>query len=471
MKKLLAFVICISVLASLMIPVNADTDKCDCGFSPVVYVAALGSATIYKDPGTDSEQTIFRPETESTVKLVFSLIIPIIKLAVTKDYDVFADSLIDSFDGFLGALAMDENGDSRADVSAPVSLPTDPTHGIEHSYYFGYDFRIDPLETAERLNAYIEEVKRITKHDKVNLKASSMGGVMALTYFRLYGTESVDSCILQCSPIQGTAVAGEIMTRRLVLDTDSVVRYASQALPELENDFLETVLSVLIKAVDKIGLLDAVCGFGNKLIEKIGDTIYDDFLIPVLGRMPGLWSFVPDEYYEDAKEMMLGESPSEKLISRLDFYHYEVQCKASQLLNDAHDAGVRMMIVCGSNMQRTPLVSAYMNDSDATVDTKYASVGAVTAPLLGDLGDGYVQQKHTDKDYLSPDNRIDASTCALPDYTWFIDGMLHSTTHDGHDAFYDKFFLGEDDFTVFSDPDYPQFLVCDVENQLLLPMN
>jgi len=52
-----------------------------------------------------------------------------------------------------------------------------------------------------------------------------------------------------------------------------------------------------------------------------------------------------------------------------------------------------------------------MSNSDATVDTKYASVGATVADLGSALPDGYVQKNEAGvHDHLSKDGVIDAST-------------------------------------------------------------
>jgi hypothetical protein len=121
-------------------------------------------------------------------------------------------------------------------------------------------------------------------------------------------------------------------------------------------------------------------------------------------------------------------------------------------------------------MQRTPLVSAYMETSDGTVDTKYASCGATCAPIGSQLPEDYKQARFNDIDYISPDRMIDASTCMLPECTWFVKDMLHSTTHDGHGVFYDVLFASEEQLTVFDMPEYPQFMQNDTINQTFVPV-
>jgi hypothetical protein len=60
---------------------------------------------------------------------------------------------------------------------------------------------------------------------------------------------------------------------------------------------------------------------------------------------------------------------------------------------------------------------------------------------------------------------IDASTCILPENTWFIKDMLHSTTHEGHDKFYRILHESEEQLTVFDMEEYPQFMQNDTVNQ------
>ena len=50
-----------------------------------------------------------------------------------------------------------------------------------------------------------------------------------------------------------------------------------------------------------------------------------------------------------------------------------MESSAEKLINESKANGTKFYNVVGYNMQRTPLVSAYLNDSDGTVDTKYAS--------------------------------------------------------------------------------------------------
>lgn len=470
MKKVLSLFLSFVLLIIMVIPAFAAEEKCNCGDAPIIYVAALGSGTLTLDAGTDSERVLFRPDTSYIIGELTPVVSAAGDLINTGDYDAFGDVLIECVNKIFGDLALDKDGNSSSRVTCEEFHPTDEVpHSLDHNYYFGYDFRLDPIENAKKLHDFINEVKTLTKHDTVQLRASSMGGVTTMSYIKLYGTKDIETIIFQCCPLLGTAVAGELYTGKVELNANAIERYAAQAMPELENDFLGGMVYMLLEMLTTAGLLDAIVEIGDKLILNLKDRVFNEALIPMFATMPGIWSFVPHEYYEEAKVFMkLDPVENAKLIERIDFYHYEVQQSAEKLINESKANGTKFYNVVGYNMQRTPLVSAYLNDSDGTVDTKYASLGATCSNINSGFHYDYRQQKHLDKNYISPDWRIDASTSIMPESTWFIKDMMHSSTHDGHGEMYKWMFSSKEQLTVFDNPQYPQFMQNDVKNQTFI---
>ena len=466
MKKLLTVFLACVILCSSVLPCFAAEEKCTCGDTPIIYVAALGSGYVFLDAGTENEKQLFRPKTEELLEDFAPLIPAAGELLLYGNYDDFGDVLIDCVNASFGMLAMDNEGNSQPNVTSEEFHPDTQEHGIDHSYYFGYDFREDPIENAKKLRAYIEEVKEITKHDTVRMRASSMGGVTTLAYLNLYGSDGIETIIFQNCPLQGTAVAGELFNGKVEINKDALVRYASGALPSMDSDVLAGILITLIDMLDSAGVWAGLVDIADVLVANLKDRVFDEALIPIFATMPGIWSFVPDEYYESAKVFMkLDEATHAVLLERLDYYHYEVQANAGELLKTAQANGTNIYIVAGYNMQRTPLVEAYKNNSDGTVDTEYASVGGTCAYIGEQLPDDYKQAVPGEYNYISPDRVIDASTCALPEQTWFVKDMLHSTTHDGHDLFYRTLFSSKEQLTVHDMSDYPQFMQNDTVNQ------
>jgi len=465
MKKFLSLILCVTVLLGLAVPVWAADTPCECGTSPLIYVAALGSAGIYANRGTADEKLLFRPDTTALLKDAAGLVPAAAKLCVTGDYDAFGGALIDFVGKAFGALALDGNGDSLSYVAADAGMPAYHEHSLERDWYFGYDFRLDPYEHAARLNEWIHAIKDMTGHDKVQLRASSMGGVVVMAYLEEYGIGDIEKVLFQCCPFQGTAVAGELFNGLIEIDKNALMNYAKDALPSLDGGFWGTFLYNLVDVFDLLGIWDFLLPIADKLILNLKDRVLEEALFPIFGSMPGIWSFVPVEYYDSAKEYMLDEQAQAGLIEKLDRYQMNVMRRAPEILNGAVEDGVRVYIIAGYNIQRTPLVTAHRKNSDGTDDTDFASVGAICAEINGTLGEGYSQKIDDGHNHLSKDGVIDASTCALPEYTWFIRDMLHATTHAGHKEFYRWLLSSEEQLTVFDSANYPQFLQNDIKNE------
>ncbi len=461
---------CVVILSVSFIPTAFAAEKpCDCGTLPVIYVGPLGNTDIYENPGTENERVLFRPDTKAILKIVFKILPSLALLPLTRNYDKFGDALIAAVGDAMGALALDGNGNTAPNVDVKLELPTDPEHGKDRQYYFHYDWRLDPVEVAAQLKETVETVKELTGHDKVNFRASSMGGVVALSYFNEYGYDDVNACIFQCCPLQGTAVAGDLLCRKLKLDGRALLEYGTGAYPPIDAEGF--FLYFLFNSLFYSGLVDIVMNLGEKILANLQEKVFDELMTPVFGTLLGLWSFVPDDTYEQAKKINLDPEKQAGLIAKADYYHYNIQQRADELLNGALEAGTGIMIVAGYNIQRTPLVESMTNDSDGTVDTMYASCLATVAPRNEELPSGYTQ-KNADcgHNHISPDNHIDASTCMLPENTWFIKGMLHANCHDGISKMYNRFYELDGDMTVWTDPEFPQFLQNDKPNARVIAM-
>lgn len=161
---------------------------------------------------------------------------------------------------------------------------------------------------------------------------------------------------------------------------------------------------------------------------------------------------------------MVDEEAQAGLVAKMDNYHYNVQCRAKEILEAANE-NIKIYNVVGYDIQRTPLVTAHKNTSDGTVDTKYASVGAITAPIGECLPEDYTQAIPGSINHISPLRKIDASTCALPLQTWFIKDMLHCNTHKGHHKLYELMLTTPEQFTISSFSEYPQFMQNNIPNE------
>lgn len=470
MKRFISAVIAAVMVLTVFVPAFAKSKACNCGFSPVIYVGPLGCSDIVRDYGTENEQRLWKTDTKFLLKNASAILPQLLAGIGLNDSKSMGDALVKFVNDSFGDMALDKSGNSKKNVACNnLNWPEDGKHGKEYSFYFDYDFRLDPFTHADRLNKVIKEIKKLTGHSKVQLKASSMGGVVLSAYLEKYGYSDVETIICQCCPLWGTAVAGELFCGKVELNATSLRRYAQGAIPFMDGgDFLQGTVYALTDILRAAGVWDLIVGLGDKLIEDLGERIFNECLIPIFGSMPGIWAFVPQEYYNNALKFMKVDKSS-GLYKQIAHYR-TAQSNLVENLKKARASGVKTYFFCGYNIQRTPLVTAWHNTSDGTVDTKYASLGATTADIETTLSEKYIKSLKTTK-YLSPDKRIDASTCAFPDCTWFNRDWLHCNGQSAINEFYEVLLTSKKQLTVFSMKQYPQFLQNDDHAETLTPVS
>ena len=69
-------------------------------------------------------------------------------------------------------------------------------------FFFAYNSFGQPYETAKALDSYIQNVKRLTGSDKVNLVPVSLGGSVATAYFDAYKERDDIHCMLNALRLQ-----------------------------------------------------------------------------------------------------------------------------------------------------------------------------------------------------------------------------------------------------------------------------
>ena len=60
-RRIFSIILAAILLLCASLPVFAKSEKCSCGTPPVIYVAALGSAKLYLDKGTENERRLSAP--------------------------------------------------------------------------------------------------------------------------------------------------------------------------------------------------------------------------------------------------------------------------------------------------------------------------------------------------------------------------------------------------------------------------
>lgn len=318
--------------------------------------------------------------------------------------------------------------------------------GKENIFNFNIDWRMGVEDCAIQLNDYIKAVKEYTGKDKVNIHAISQGGQIAAAYLALYCDQlDVDNAVLSSPAIGGSGLASDLLLRKVDADEQTIVEMIEHVM------FAEENYEWLLRA-NELGFLDDVL---NALVPYISDF---------MGYWPSIWDFVPTSEYEDCKKLYLSDIKCAPLVEQSDRFHYEILPVIGEKFRWCNANGMNVSIITGTG---TRMVSGMKEYSDAIIPVS-AATGATCAPYGERFSDGYVQKNVCDGKYkLSPDKTIDASTCYLPDNTWFSEGNFHAWTYfsDITKKLNVQLLLTDEIKSVYDNADYPQFLRSDNESK------
>lgn len=479
-RKILSLLLCLLILLSFSSVAFAAS-----GVTPVVVVSGFGSYPLSSGEGGEETQ-VFPPQTKDIMSVVGDSVLPLTGSAVSGDWNLFADKCFGKiYSKLFEIISCDEKGDSRHSVNAvsfPLSVNNYPeileheneedeqgvtkaiasSIGGENVYYFNYDWRLDPLKTADDLHSYIENVKKEKNAQKVVLVPCSMGGVITNSYLYKYGSQSVEKIVYCLVASKGIDLVGELFSKNVEIDTDMLLERLFSF--ERGDIFTQTLISALQTGVEITPVISkTVDSFVKKFIDGSNDRAYNEILSVSFASMPGMWSFCPDSYYENAKSTMFPDGGNEEFIARLDEYHYNVQNKSEQLIKEAEESGCVVYVTASYGYVGFPAAKSAWEQSDCLVETKNESFGATCALYGENLGEGYTAKgtvcSNENHNHLSRDGIIDASTCLLPEKTWFIKYMKHVGFKNGSEASELLLWLvtSEEGQTIYSNEKYPQF--------------
>ena len=453
MQKRVVSVLLALVLAALMAAPAAATETP----APVVFLAGFGTE-LYLNDGTPEEKGVLMGALNAG-ELIGALGATLLDAFLHPFMALFsprpgADALSAFLMHLLGNLACDENGDSLYPVSN-ASRNEDGRIGTYEGrpfYEFHFDWRLDPMEVARELDAYIQKVKQETGSAKVNINAISFGSVICCAYLEQYGTGDLESLFICVSAHGGLTLGEDLIQKKLGVSGQGLAAFLLQMLPDDTG-----LLAPALRAMEVTGLLRLVECLLNGALGHITDRFYEKAVIPLLGQMPAAWAFVADDgIYETGKELLLADTEKYAvLIEKIDDYHYNVGNRTNEILQNAA-AEIKVALVCGYGFAPIPLGDTFLYQSDFLIDTARESGGAVCAPYGQTLPAGYTQAADCGHNHISGDRVIDASACVLPEQTWFVKGYQHQYEYGGA-GIYPWFLAHSGQPTVWSDPAYPQF--------------
>lgn len=494
-RSIICIILSVTMLFSLIVPAFAVSDTCNCGKTPVVSVVGFGHVPLVNGDGVQ----VFAPDSAVIVNAVLPCVPALVKFLADDDMDALLDSIIPAAQQVFDPIKCDENGDSvdpTVDVSRFFTESADTYDycireneqdqltmaladeiGGDHTFIFCYDWRRSPMDVADDLNAYIQNVKATTGHSKVSIDGQSMGTCMVQAYLAKYGTNDIQNIAMLSGAFTGLEMVSELFCGNLEVDADGLV----DILVQLINGDPDNQLGALIKYTE---LFDKVIEKVAPLLEEgeYKERLYKELFVPYFGLYPGMWSFVDASRYDEAVEYMFyndafgsdGTTPvfaSEEFIAKIDAYHTDVQGTMKDRCTEYYnDASRNFCIVSNYNKQIAPVTPASNWNSDQVIETVHTSAYATVAFRGETLGDGYTQKINDGHDHLSPDYVVDASTCWFPECTWFIKNMEHvKFTQNGNGPLYAWLLTAPKQYTVESNPLYTQFLYYNLDADYLAP--
>ncbi len=476
LKSVISIVLALTLLCAMLVPALADDGVCDCGTSPIIQVRGVGEA-LYDENGNE----IF--SSENIIAGILPVIPQLADYLVTQNNDSLVSAVKTAMDSIFGPVQFDSNGVRTNQISvdctsAPVETYMDfdselsdeqtlakmayQELGEKHSYYFTYDWTDNPYNTADKLNQFIQEVKAQSGHDKVSLCCESMGGLMGNVYLAVYGYGDIDNFVMSNSAFNGLEMIGQLFIGNPEIDGEALARMISQY---IRGNVEYGSLLVYLPIFEQLALM------ANDIFASAGDQIYEEVLIPTFGYMASFWGFVPEYHYKEAQEFMLGNA-GEDLKATLNNYYDQVLSKNNERFAEMV-ASDDVNYFCVSNYNRyiAPVTPSAQWNSDGIIETYNTSGYATVANMNQTLGDDYTQAVDTGKNMISPDNVIDASTCQAPYQTWFIKNLPHVSyfENDGTGDFHIWLLTADEQYSIDTNAQYPQFMYYDTETPLLKP--
>ena len=461
MKKFLCILLSLLLILTLSAPAFAADEE-----HPTIYVLGARVVSLQAADGTQ----IFPNDSVDAGEVLKEYLKPCLeKLAMgilVRDYEEWAAEFHEAIVKVFGDLALDGNGEV-SDGSHPehpynYSLPQKTSNYEVYDYQLYYDWRVSPLESAELLKAYIDEVKAVTKESKVNLLGRCYGANVVQAYLTLYpehALENVDDVSYLASSVDGLDSLGALFTADITLEPDAVnnfVDYYMQNGDLIEDPEIRTLITATVEMLNYISVLGLTLDACELFVDEVKEAVFPRVLKDTFGGYVSYWSMVPAEKYEQARDFIFAgvEDEYAGFIAKCDRYHNEVQLKAEETLKYLESKGIDFYIVSKYSYPDVPISEGATALADGFTSVKRQSFGATCAEYGEVLSDKYIDSLQNSK-YLSPDHKIDASTCLFPETSYFVKDIYHDTFPHAINSFAIKLMNSE---ATVSGGEYPQYV-------------
>ena len=408
-------------------------------------------------------------DTEAIVDELIPILDELIKGLLTDDFEKYVDKVYSVFAPIFEDVVLDNNGEVKFPSGNGHQDPIDstPTYCEVWDNNFGFDFRLSLLDVADELKAYITNTSKATGGKKVAVLGRCLGTNLMAAYLTKYpdhARQYVSNIILYVPATDGVDLISKLFSGKLEIQSenlDAFVEYLVEGKALIEDPTLSSFVTIMVEMLNYAKVL----GLGTDALQLLVDRLQHE-LIPTLGlasyvSFPSYWSMVNPEDYEDVKKLIFEGKEEEYagLIEKIDDYHYNVQLGFNDRLKKLDEDGVKVSVIAKYNIPNIPVSEASKELGDFMASTEQLSYGAYCAPHGKVLPDSYINSMNDEAlKYLSPDKKIDASTCIFKDTTWFMKNNLHDYFPDDGNRLIKYIVDNQGKVTVFDNPEWPQYV-------------
>lgn len=462
-KRLTAFVLSVVMLFACIVPAAAEGLNCSCQYNPTIIIPGLFQSPthLYNEDGTlalnsDGEEYQAPIFTESssviTKQMLKNLLFPLIFTILSQsDKDgKLANALAETLcDALFEKIKSDSNGKQVYNIDSDhynhsfkdctesekekilASVPLEEfvdKAGEDHLYYFCYNSLGNIDEITKEFYDYIDLVKKQTGHKKVNVVPISQGATIFTNLLQYYPdvTNSIETIVYIVPALGGTQLISSIFRYGINDEDDALYDYM---FPSLAGEDTGALMNLLIRILPKDVLKNCLKTFITYAIDGY------------LKNSTCLWAFMSEEDYEPTADMYLSGDENKVVRQQTDKYQVARVNRYNNILK-ARDKGIRVFNIVNYNTPLFTLSKAWDDyNADGVIDLTSEGMGTYSLGVGKTLPDDYKQQgnpygtcSNPAHNHIDPHRIIDASTCLLPDNTFYYYNGSHLRTVENDSA-------------------------------------
>ncbi len=498
MKKFISVLISFVMIFNVAVPAFA-TDTADEAV-PIIYLRGNGQK-IYNADGEEVVCDIgdLKLDTEGEdgeskiIEATVNILLPFLLEGLPSDeWDNYGKAIYEEYSPLFEQSALDCNGNPQYGTGIHPDTLTkeweksnkDLTNNGKCGYYtygFPYDWRLDPYDHVDDLHTYITNIMKATGKSQVALTSRCLGGSVLNAYLEKYGHLGHVKNVLYCDTLSnGCTLISKCFSGQIEFDAKNLQMCEAQLgyleeigygvgfnITGLVGEIVEKTLDLLVQ----VGVVDGLTSGVEALYSRLYRALIPALLKAVgYAYQPIYWTFVKEEDFDVAFELMFGEEGSEErvkyagLIEKILNYREKITSQHDELLKKFDEEyGIHIGVTAKYGLMAAPIMNGQDNLSDTLASLEDSSFGATCAKIGKELPEDYISRRLEKGfgDYISADNQVDASTCLFPETTWIVKNVHHDDFDRCCKELAEKFLTGTN--VTVDNSGYSRFRVNDYE--------